>query len=126
MNLFLCNGNSEIVKFRAMRASFVDVMGMYITLMPSTQEWYAYGWEIQLCETGFLAIFLCPLLDPRPFPSLPPPTVVIYLFRWLIMRIMLGAGLIKIRGDPCWRDLTCLVYHYETQVRFPCFSLYLL
>ena len=28
---------------------------------------------------------------------------------------MLGAGLIKLRGDPCWRDLTCLFYHYETQ-----------
>ena len=26
-----------------------------------------------------------------------------------------GAGLIKLRGDPCWRDLTCLVFHYETQ-----------
>ena len=23
------------------------------------------------------------------------------------MRIMLGAGLIKIRGDRCWIDLTC-------------------
>jgi len=23
---------------------------------------------------------------------------------------MFGAGLIKIRGDPCWRDLTCLYY----------------
>src|SRR5262249_31397952 len=21
----------------------------------------------------------------------------------------------KLRGDPCWRDLTCLDYHYETQ-----------
>jgi hypothetical protein len=28
---------------------------------------------------------------------------------------MVGAGLIKLRGDPCWRDLTCLYYHYETQ-----------
>src|SRR5262249_3572575 len=36
-------------------------------------------------------------------------------FRWLIFRIMFGAGLIKLRGDPCWRDLTCLYYHYETQ-----------
>jgi hypothetical protein len=27
----------------------------------------------------------------------------------------LGAGLIKIRGDQCWRDLTCMDYHYETQ-----------
>ena len=28
---------------------------------------------------------------------------------------MLGAGLIKLRGDPCWTDLTCLVDHYQTQ-----------
>src|SRR5581483_9481495 len=26
-----------------------------------------------------------------------------------------GAGMIKMRSDPCWRDLTCLFYHYETQ-----------
>ncbi|XP_030890152.1 lipase maturation factor 1 isoform X1 [Leptonychotes weddellii] len=24
-------------------------------------------------------------------------------------------GLIKIRGDRCWRDLTCMDFHYETQ-----------
>lgn len=23
--------------------------------------------------------------------------------------------MIKIRGDVCWRDLTCMNYHYETQ-----------
>jgi hypothetical protein len=28
---------------------------------------------------------------------------------------MFGAGMIKLRGDTCWRDLTCLVYHYQTQ-----------
>ncbi len=28
---------------------------------------------------------------------------------------MFGAGLIKLRGDSCWRDLTCLDYFYETQ-----------
>ena len=26
---------------------------------------------------------------------------------------MIGAGLIKIRGDKCWTDLTCMNYHYE-------------
>ena len=40
---------------------------------------------------------------------------MIWLLRWLIFRIMLGAGLIKLRGDPCWLDLTCLFFHYETQ-----------
>jgi len=88
---------------------------LYMSYVHIGQDWYGYGWEIQLLETGFLAIFLCPLFDPRPFPRRPPPAPVIWLFRWLAFRIMLGAGLIKIRGDECWRDLTCLYYHYETQ-----------
>src|SRR5207248_2795064 len=33
----------------------------------------------------------------------------------LLFRVEFGAGLIKLRGDPCWRDLTCLYYHHETQ-----------
>jgi len=88
---------------------------LYLSFVHVGQIWYGYGWEIQLLETGFLAIFLCPLLDPRPFPRRPPPRLVLFLLRWLIARIMVGAGLIKIRGDSCWRDLTCLYYHYETQ-----------
>jgi Lipase maturation factor len=88
---------------------------LYMSIVHVGQIWYGYGWEIQLLETGFLAIFLCPLLDGRPFPKCRPPLLVLWLFRWLGFRIMVGAGLIKLRGDPCWRDLTCMAYHYETQ-----------
>jgi len=88
---------------------------LYLSFVHIGQDWYGYGWEIQLLETGFLAVFLCPLLDPRPFPRRPPPAAVLWLYRWLIFRVMLGAGLIKLRGDSCWRHLTCLYYHYETQ-----------
>lgn len=87
---------------------------LYMSLSRVGQIFYGYGWEIQLLETGFLSIFLCPIREFRPFASA-PPAISIFLFRWLIVRIMLGAGLIKLRGDPCWSDLTCLVYHYETQ-----------
>jgi len=88
---------------------------LYLSFVHVGQEWYGYGWEIQLLETGFLAIFLCPLLDGRPFPKREPPVVVLWLFRWLIFRIMLGAALIKLRGDRPWRDLTALYYHFESQ-----------
>src|SRR5438876_1338645 len=88
---------------------------MYMSIVHIGQIWYGYGWEIQLLETGFLSIFLCPLIDGRPFPKSRPSILVIWLFRWLGFRIMIGAGLIKLRGDPCWRDLTCLYYHYKTQ-----------
>ena len=88
---------------------------LYFSFVSVGQSWFGYGWEILLLETGFLAAFLCPLLDGRPFPRRAPPEAVIWLFRWLIVRIMLGAGLIKLRGDECWLDLTCLFYHFETQ-----------
>jgi Lipase maturation factor len=88
---------------------------LYMSFVHVGQDWYGYGWEIQLTETGFLAIFLCPLLDMRPFPKRPPPFQIIVLFRWLIFRNMWGAGLIKIRGDEVWRNGTALYYHFETQ-----------
>ena len=88
---------------------------LYMSFVHVGQDWYGYGWEIQLLETGFLAIFLCPLGSFRPFPRRRPAPLVIAMFRWLIFRVMIGAGLIKIRGDSCWRDLTCLQFHYETQ-----------
>src|SRR4029077_12703739 len=88
---------------------------MYMSIVHVGQIWYGYGWEIQLLETGFLSIFICPLLDARPFPRRPPPLLVIWLFRWLGFRIMIGAGLIKMPRDPCWRDPPHLDYHYATQ-----------
>ncbi len=93
---------------------------LYSSIVNVGQLWYSYGWEMQLLETGFLAIFLCPLLDGRPFPRRAPPVAIIWLYRWLIFRIMLGAGLIKLRGDECWRDLTMpLLSHYGNPARFP-------
>ncbi len=88
---------------------------LYLSFVHVGGEWYGYGWEIQLTETGFLAIFLCPLLDARSFPRYAPPLPIIILFRWLICRIMLGAGLIKLRGDAIWRNSTALYYQFESQ-----------
>ncbi|XP_051523278.1 lipase maturation factor 1 [Myxocyprinus asiaticus] len=89
---------------------------LYHSIVNVGQLWYSFGWESQLLETGFLGIFLCPLWSLAQMPRCCPPSLIcIWTFRWLIVRIMLGAGLIKIRGDQCWRDLTCMDYHYETQ-----------
>jgi Protein of unknown function (DUF1222). len=82
--------------------------GLYQSFVNAGRIFYGYGWESMLLETGFLAVFL------GAGPS-QPPVVVIWLLKWLVFRNMFGAGLIKIRGDDCWRDLTCLDYHYETQ-----------
>jgi len=79
------------------------------------QLWFSFGWEIQILETTLIAAALAHPWDPRPLAARPPPTTPIVLMRWLVFRIMLGAGLIKLRGAPCWTELTCLDWHFETQ-----------
>jgi hypothetical protein len=81
---------------------------LYLSFVNVGQTFYAFGWESILLEACFYAI----LLGSR---GAAPQTVAVWLLRWLLFRVMFGAGLIKMRGDPCWRDLTCLDYHYETQ-----------
>ena len=80
----------------------------YLSIVNVGQIWYGFGWESLLLEAGFLAVFLGNARTA-------PPTLVLWLLRWLLFRLEFGAGLIKLRGDPCWRDLTCLYYHHETQ-----------
>lgn len=87
-----------------------------ISFLHVGQTFLGYGWELLLAEAGFLAIFLCPLRTLGPWAVRSPASpVVIGLFRWLTFRVMLGAGLIKMRGDPCWRALRCFEHHFETQ-----------
>ncbi|MEU1166428.1 lipase maturation factor family protein, partial [Streptomyces sp. NPDC005921] len=81
---------------------------LYLSIVNVGQTWYAFGWESLLLETGFLAVFLGN-------DEVAPPVVVLFLLRWVLFRVEFGAGLIKMRGDACWRKLTCLHYHHETQ-----------
>lgn len=81
---------------------------IYLSFVNVGQTFYSFGWESMLLEAGFLAIFLGDA-------NTKVPTIVIWLLRFELFKTMFGAGLIKLRGDPCWRDLTCLIYHYETQ-----------
>jgi hypothetical protein len=81
---------------------------LYLSIVNVGQTWYSFGWESLLLETGFLAIFLG---NDRTAP----PVLTMWLARFLLFRLEFGAGLIKLRGDRCWRDLTCLYYHHETQ-----------
>jgi hypothetical protein len=99
-------------------ATGIHLLGLWIlysSFVNVGQLFYGYGWEILLLEAGFLSVFLCPLVRDGWRHPAAPERAVLWLFRWLLFRVMFGAGLIKLRGDPCWLDLTCLLYHYETQ-----------
>lgn len=89
------------------------------SLMSVGGVWYGFGWEPQLAELTFHALFLVPVLSLNAIPYLTPvPNVTVWAMRWLLFRIMIGAGLIKLRsGDPKWKlqNLSAMEYFYETQ-----------
>ncbi|MFH8346588.1 lipase maturation factor family protein [Streptomyces sp. NPDC018045] len=101
-------GAADAVPLGAAMAMWAVLWAMYLSIVNVGQTWYSFGWESLLLETGFLAVFLGN-------DDTAPPVLVMWLLRWLLFRVEFGAGLIKMRGDRCWRDLTCLYYHHETQ-----------
>ncbi len=87
---------------------FLAMWLLYMSIVNVGQVFYGFGWEILLLEAGFLAAFLGS-------DETTTPATTLFLFRWLVFRLEFGAGLIKMRGDAVWRDLTALYYHHETQ-----------
>jgi lipase maturation factor 1 len=90
---------------------------IYLSLATVCREFLSFQWDVLLLEAGFLALFFSPLeWLPRLGRSAPPSRLVVWLLRWLLFRLMLGSGLVKLfSGDPSWRNLTALKFHYETQ-----------
>lgn len=101
-------GAADAVPLWASMLMWLVLWLLYLSIVNVGQTWYAFGWESLLLEAGFLAILLGN-------EQTAPPVLILWLLRWLLFRVEFGAGLIKLRGDRCWRDLTCLYYHHETQ-----------
>ena len=90
---------------RATYWSLAGCYALYLSLVTAGHVFTAFQWDMLLLESGFLALFLA---------SRSP--IVILLFRLLIFRFMLLGGVVKLAsGDPTWRGLTALNYHFETQ-----------
>jgi len=101
-------GLPDRAPFVVSAATWIALSWLYLSFVNVGQTFYAFGWESMLVEAGFFAAFLGPM---RSVPSLVP----IWILRWMLFRTEVGAGLIKLRHDECWRNLTCLYFHYETQ-----------
>lgn len=90
---------------------------LYLSLFVAGQAFLGFQWDILLLEAGFLAIWLAPKrLFANPREAAPPSRTVTWLFRFLVFRLMFSSGLAKLAsGDPTWRDLSALSYHWWTQ-----------
>lgn len=91
--------------------------GLYLSLVGVGRDFLTFQWDALLLETGFAALFLAPWrLWPRPGAEPPPSGAALWALRWLLFRLMLESGAVKLlSGDPAWAGLTALTVHYETQ-----------
>lgn len=90
---------------------------LYLSLSVLGQEFLSFQWDTLLLETTFLAVFLAPWsMGRRRARASPTSRWARALLVWLLFRLMLESGVVKLAsGDPSWRSLTALEFHYWTQ-----------
>ena len=86
------------------RAALFGAWVLYLSLLSGSQEFLSFQWDILLLETGLLAVFLG------------SSRVIVWMFRWLLFRLMFLSGAVKLlSGDTTWSSLNALSVHYQTQ-----------
>ena len=86
------------------KGAFIVLFIYYLSIVNGGQIFMSYQWDFLLLEAGLLAIFL------------KPSWARVWLFRWLLFRLMFESGAAKLLShDSTWRNLTALAYHYQTQ-----------
>jgi hypothetical protein len=89
---------------------------LYLSLFNVSRDFLSFQWDTLLLETGFLAIFLAPTNLLTSLKESPLSPLALLLLWWLLFRFMVESGIVKIvSGDPTWKNLTALEYHYWSQ-----------
>jgi hypothetical protein len=100
----------------APRAALAGAWLLYLSLSVAGQDFLSFQWDALLLETGLLAVLWAPpgWRAARELPS--PSRPVRWLLVFLLFKLMFLSGATKLlSGDPTWRHLTALDYHFETQ-----------
>lgn len=91
---------NKLIKF-----SLIALWLIYLSFVVAGQTFMSFQWDILLLEVGFLSIFYT---KNSPFIRL--------LIVFVLFKVMFYSGVVKLTsGDPNWRNLTALEYHYLTQ-----------
>jgi lipase maturation factor 1 len=85
------------------RASAAVCFVLYLSLVSIGQPFTTFQWDALLLEAGFLALFA-------------GTRYVVWAYRFLLFRLMFESGLVKLlSGDPNWRNLHAMRFHFMTQ-----------
>jgi hypothetical protein len=89
---------------------------LYLSLAVVGQDFLSFQWDALLLETGLLAILWAPATRLLGRNERAPSELARFLIVFLLFKLMFLSGATKLlSGDPTWRQLTALDYHFETQ-----------
>src|SRR5699024_12414979 len=71
--------------------AFLLMWWLYMSIVSIGQQFYGFGWESLILETGFIVGFLGT-------PQVAPPMLILLFLRWTLFRVEFGAGMIKMRS----------------------------
>lgn len=87
----------------AVRIAAIAAYVLYLSLVTIGQPFTSFQWDSLLLETGFLAIFV-------------GASWLAIAYRLLLFRLIFESGFVKLAsGDPTWRNLQALRFHFFTQ-----------
>jgi hypothetical protein len=96
------------------RMALTCCWSLYLSLVAVGQDFLAFQWDSLLLEAGLLALLVAPGAGGRPRQRVPAVGLVLLWF--LLFRLLFESGVVKLTsGDPTWRTLTALDYHFFTQ-----------
>lgn len=99
----------------APQASLTALWALYLSYTAAGRDFLSFQWDVLLTEMGLLGILTAPAGLRPGLGRHEPSTAQVALWRALVFRLYLGAGVAKLKsGDKTWRELTALSHYYET------------
>ncbi len=112
-----CASSLALIFGFAPRIACLVLWATWSSLVQVGHPFLSFQWDVLLIETAFCAAFYAP---PGLRPRVGSEPEVSKAFRFLMIvlacKVTLESGIVKVMsGDPSWRDLTALTYHWWSQ-----------
>ena len=105
--------------------------GLFLSISVAGQNFFSFQFDDLLLECGFLFFFFHNFhFSLKPFSKNPkdyhPPTLIFWLYRLLLFRILFVKGIIDILSpDRSWRSLSFFSFYFENQPSPTCLAWFL-
>jgi len=91
------------------KSCLVGLWLLFLSYVTAGRDFFWFQWDSLLLETSALALLLPARADVPPHPW------VVFLFRWLVFRLLFESGLAKVQqGAQSWGPLMAMAWYYET------------